>query len=839
MPGLRKSRSRLALLGAFAMAASVLAVGASPVSAVPGKADAAAGYSACVGPAAADAGFTDVAAGSTHDAAINCIAYYGITRGSSATTFSPGQTISRWQLAVMLQRASGPAGVDLPAARDMGFTDISDLGSSFQAAVNQMAALGVMAGTTATTFDPSGIVSRTTIVEALAGFLTSARVGPGGKALSRGVDRSLTIKDSTAANAATVTPDETFRDLGGVTFSAFEAIRALSEMGVVQGRSDGTFGPTASVTRGQAASFITRALAHTNARPAGLTMQASRASVTSAQDFRLAVSVRGNDFSVMESASVDVFSYAAKNAASAFKTDGTCNTGSSGVTTVSGGTAACTIEIDDDVTEPDGNAVIDADQISADRVYWAWTGAAGDTLDWDASSVSMDNSLVSNAASVSVSTVTVPTSAKVTTSVSADAKDKNTVRYGTTVTVTIQLMAGTQPIGVAGQSYTWFATGVHSPTGAARIIPGTGTKTVTTDATGRASFTITQADPDTNAAADGPNEDPDANDSTTWTYNIRSEGTAAAPVANTDIGFTVSAGGNGQGSVVFDDDPSEAEAVKVELQRTWSLRPAAGVTGRVGVTGKVTDQYGDALRGTTVFFDLDGNGNFGCADGTGCGDASDTPSTSIADGKIAGTVPRVTRTNGTNTISATLVSTVTDRWAVYRYQVAADLNGDGDVADDDEIATSQFIWAYHPTGWDPETGMISSTEGDNFTWRRIFGFDPANNTLLKVSRFPGNSWTPIKAHAITYKDTDFFEWYVRTAGDLEAADSQGSRWLTVDAFEARLAKFLEMGESVVRSGDRQVRLQMRVRQFNAKTGISVFEIGLDPGNDIGDPPASP
>ena len=836
MPGLRKSRSCLALLGVFAMAASVLAVGASPVSAVTGKADAAAGYSACVGPAAADAGFTDVAAGSTHDAAINCIAYYGITRGTSATTFSPNQTIPRWQLAVMLQRAAGPAGVDLPAARDMGFTDISGLGSSFQAAVNQMAALGVMAGTTATTFDPSGIVSRATIVEALAGFLTSARVGPGGKALSRGVDRSFRIKDSAAATASTITADESFRDLGGVTFSAFEAIRALSEMGVVQGRSDGTFGATASVTRGQAASFITRALAHTNARPAGLTMQVSRASVTANDEFQLAVSVRGNDFSVMESASVDVFSYAAKNAASAFKTDGTCNTGSLGVTTVSGGTAACTIEIDDDVTEPDGNAVIDADLISADRVYWAWTGAAGDTLDWDVSSVSMDNSVVSNAASVSVSTVTVPTSAKVTTSVSADAKDKNTVRYGTTVTVTIQLMAGTQPIGVAGQSYTWFATGVHSPTGSSRIIPGTGTRTITTDAAGRASFTITQADPDTNPAVDGPNEDDMANDLTTWTYNIRAVGTAAAPAANTDIGFTVSAGGNGQGSIVFDDDQSKAEAVKVELQRTWSLRPAAGVTGRVGVTGKVTDQYGNALRGTPVFFDLDGNGNFGCADSTGCGDGSDTPSTSIADNEIQGATRRVTRTNGTNTISATLLSTVTDRWAVYRYQVAADLNDDGDVADDDEIATRQFIWAYHPTGWDPETGMISSTEGDNFTWRRIFGFDPANNTLLKVSRFPGNSWTPTKAHAITYKDGDLFQWYVGSPG---TPDSQGTRWLTAGEFEARLSKFLEAGESVIRSSTRQVLLQMQVRQFNAKTGISVFAIALDPGNDIGDPPASP
>ena len=865
MPELRKRRSRLALLGVFAMVASVLAVSASPVSAVPGTAEGAATYSACVGPATADAGYTDVAAGSTHDAAINCIAYYGITRGSSATTFSPGQTISRWQLAVMLQRAAGPAGVDLPAARDMGFTDISDLGSTFQAAVNQMAALGVMTGTTATTFDPSGIVSRTTIVEALAGFLTSARVGPGGKALSRGVDRSLTIKDSTAANATTVTVDETFRDLGGVTYSAYQAIRALSEMGVVQGRGDGTFGPAASVTRGQAASFITRALAHTNARPAGLTMQVSKAAVTANDEFQLAISVRGNDFSVMESASVDVFSYAAKNAASAFKTDGTCNTGSQGVTTVSGGTAACTIEIDDDVTEPDGNVVIDADQISADTVYWAWTGAAGDTLDWDAnSSVSMDNALVSNAASVSVGTVTVPTSAMVTTSVSADAKDKNTVRYGTTVTVTIQLMAGTQPIGVAGQSYTWFATGVHSPTGSSRIIPGTGTRTITTDAAGRASFTITQADPDTNPAADGPDEDDMANDSTTWTYNVRAVGTAAAPAANADIGFTVSAG-NGQGSIVFDDDTSAAQAVKIEMQRTWSLKPTAGATARVGVTGKVTDQYGSPLRGKNIFFDLDGNNTFGCQTwvaststcttvGTGSTTVTNGTDTNQTNDVVDGASRRATRTNGTNTVSAVYRATAPATNVFAAYQVAADINSDGDVADTGEIATAGFYWADNPAGWNADTGMADPVGYG--PWRRV---DLGNNTLIHGTTSQG-TYAAVAAgdvRAYTYKEGDLFIWYVNATGDPANGAHQSNaheaspgasvvrdanvRWLGVAEFERRTKAYMATVASnfVDPIEIAPFSVDFRVRQYNAN-GQSIFEVRAWAGNAtfLQDPPPS-
>ena len=852
MPELKKRRACLALLGAFAMVASVLAVGASSVSAEAGRPEAAADYSACVGPATADAGFTDVAAGSTHDAAINCIAYYGITRGTTATTFSPGQTISRWQLAVMLQRAAAPAGVELPTAASQGFTDISGLGSSFQAAVNQMAELGIMAGTTATTFDPDGIVSRAVIVEALAGFLTNAQVGPGGKALSRGVDRSLTVKDGTTRSAVTIPIDETFRDLGAVTYSAFQSIQALAEMGVVQGRSDGTFGPAASVTRGQAAAFITRALAHTNARPAGLTMQAKDSAVSAAQDVELSVSMRDNDFAPVESAAVDFFTYSASNAARAFKTDGTCNTVQAGG---GGGSDVCVIEIDDAVTEPDGNLLLEPSNISADTVYWAWSGATGDRLDWDTSNLSMDNSDVSSAASVTVGTVASPAKAKVTLSVSSDAANGNTVPYGTTVTVTIQLQdSADKDIGVAGRTYSWFASGEHTQ-GSTLQIAGIGTRTVTTDSDGRAAFTLTQPDPvpgNTDTATEN------RNNATTWTYRITAVPIAggaagAAPAANTDIGFTVAAGGTGTGTVVFDDDDPKAQKVSIELRRDWGLRPtAAGTVASVGVTGKVTDQYGSPLRGQNIFFDLDGNDEFGCADMTGCGDSSDTASTAIAnhdDGnlandEIAGANRRVTRANGTNTVKATLSSSVTDRDAHYMYKVAADLNNDGDVGGTGEIATRQFVWAYYPTGWNSETGMIAADGGtpanDNFVWRRIYGFDPASNTLLKVSRYPDNTWTPTKAHAITYRDGDTFQWYVaeNTSDLTQGPDSNGTRWLTVAEFEARLAKFLEAGESVIRSSTRQVLLQMRVRQFNAN-GTSFFEVALDAGSDIGDPPATP
>ena len=837
MPELKKRRACLALLGAFAMAASVLAVGASSVSAEAGRPEAAADYSACVGPATADAGFTDVAAGSTHDAAINCIAYYGITRGTTATTFSPGQTISRWQLAVMLQRAAAPAGVELPAAASQGFTDISGLGSSFQAAVNQMAELGIMAGTTATTFDPDGIVSRAVIVEALAGFLTNAQVGPGGKALSRGVDRSLTVKDGTTRNAMTIPIDETFRDLGAVTYSAFQSIRALAEMGVVQGRSDGTFGPAASVTRGQAAAFITRALAHTNARPAGLTMQAKKSAVADNEDFDLSVSMRGNDFAPIESAAVDFFTHSTSNAATAFKTDGTCNTGSGGVQAAGGGTGVCVIEIDDDVTEPDGNVQFNPDRITQETVYWAWSGDTGDRLDWDTSNLSMDNSDVSSAASITISTVTSPATAKVTTSVSSDAANGNTVRYGTTVTVTIQLQdSAGKDAKVAGRTYSWYATGTHSGGSLGVQLSGTGTRTTTTDSEGKAVFTLTQADPDTNPVGG-------QDDATTWTYRISAVplaggGTAALPVTNSAIGFTV-ASGMGTGSVVFDDDRSEAEKVSIDLQRAWTPQPAAGTTARVGVTGKVTDQYGNTLRGHPMFFDLDANGTFGCetwvANTRVCTTPGNGDDTIATDGSIDGTTRRVTRSSGTNTVSATWAAGTTQ---AATYTVAADLDGDGNVADANEQQSKTHYWVLDPLGWDSDTGTALPLPG--FTG--ILIMDLANNAMVvnlpwaivpnsnpRAVEIPDPA-RPLEAplHRVyRYTDTTLFRWYVN------GAEATTLRWLTAAEFEVRMAKHLA-GSTPPGSPDSHV----QVLAYETKTGFPVFGIRLATGRSVQDP-ASP
>ena len=852
MPELRKRRSHLALLGVFAMAASVLAVGAPSAMAEAGRPEATATYSACVGPATRDAGFTDVATGSTHDAAVNCIAYYGITKGTTATTFAPSQTISRWQLAVMLQRAAGPAGVDLPEASNRGYTDISGMSSAFQDAINQMGELGIMTGTTATTFDPSGIVSRAVIVEALAGFLANARVGPGGRALSRDINGNITLKDSASVSATTIAVDETFRDIGGVTYAANQAIRALAEMGVVQGRGDGTFGPAASVTRAQAAAFITRALAHTNTRPAGLTMQSSAdvGGVTTATtaiprggSFDLSISLRGDDFAPVDSAAVDVFYHAARDAASAFKTDGTCNSGANGVQ--SAGVGACAIELDDDVTEPDGNTMAAPGTLTADTVYWAWTGDTGDTLDRD---VVEDSKITS----VALTTVTSADRAKVTTSVSRDAEGGNTVRYGTSVTVTIQLVdANGNNIGIADQTYTWDAQGVHAAAADGRL-SSIGTRTVTTDSSGKATFTLSQADPNTatsGARAAGNNN------MTTWTYNIAKMGTTVVDLeADMAIGFSVTGGGttgpSGSGSVIFDDDPPRALKVGVELQRTWTRRPDQGATARVGVTGKVTDQYGNPQRGVDIFFDLNADPRFGCAAGppidcttantgiTGAGTAA---------ASIPGTTKRTTRSNGTNTVSASWANAAPTTFAPYR--VGADLNNDNDVGDPGETAMANHLWTLGPAGFNAETGSaVATTPPSGVTGTGhggLVGVDLDTNALIHISAWNGAGGArdgTFVHRDYRYTDDTLFKWFVGglqadidANRDAYAVDSNGAplvRWLNTEQFEARMAKHIKrLGPGTTGAGNYGG--QFGVLSYNTKSGSTILSIRID-GNQNAD-----
>ena len=154
---LRNFRRHVAVLTALAMLASVL-VAAPAVAADDPEPNYEATFDACGD--APSAGFTDVPSGHANASDIDCIAYFGVTKGTSATTYSPLMSVTREHMALFLIRLAGLVGIDVPDAGDTGFTDTADLSAKSQAAISQLRQLGITQGTSATTYGPADSVTR-------------------------------------------------------------------------------------------------------------------------------------------------------------------------------------------------------------------------------------------------------------------------------------------------------------------------------------------------------------------------------------------------------------------------------------------------------------------------------------------------------------------------------------------------------------------------------------------------------------------------------------------------------------------------------------------------------
>jgi hypothetical protein len=84
---------------------------------------------------------------------INALAASGITTGTSATTYSPEDCVTREQMALFLMRA-----FSVPAAAVDAFPD--DDGRTGESAIDALFAAGITKGTSATTYSPDDVVTR-------------------------------------------------------------------------------------------------------------------------------------------------------------------------------------------------------------------------------------------------------------------------------------------------------------------------------------------------------------------------------------------------------------------------------------------------------------------------------------------------------------------------------------------------------------------------------------------------------------------------------------------------------------------------------------------------------
>ena len=508
-------KRRIGVLTAVAVLAALVPAltSVSPVSAAP-KATAvvavgsAPTFLAC--PASADipsAGFTD-----TTSTDVDCIAYYGITQGTTATTYEPTASVSRWQMALYLTRAMNEAGVTLGTGADQGFTDISGKSAEIQTAINQLAQAGVTTGVTATTYVPDNNVSRQQMAMFIERMLDTITVGPGGTSdaeLVGGATTTYINSDCGGVQACTALYNYTDIDSGSVTVEASNAIKELYDLGIHDSLSATTFSPASDMTRAAMATFLVGALNHSNLRPEGLIMQASAYSTIVNAAPTGHISYRDASFDPIVSTAVDVFTWKATGIEGdrAFATaTGLCED----AVLTTGAITGCYIDANEPATDLSGNlvptfnttgALVQATGVVGTDVYHAWTAAAATAFDNDlhSSGVTYDTiSVVGNPTAGDINcTNDVPAYA-------ATATQDATRHFGAVTTITCQVGNLTTDAETYVNVPKALATVTMNRTRVNDSLGGVGSVAVSdaeavigyTDATGAVSFTITgPADP--------------------------------------------------------------------------------------------------------------------------------------------------------------------------------------------------------------------------------------------------------------------------------------------------------------------------------------------------------
>ena len=188
---------------------------------------------ACAEGAQPPHGFTDVAGGSYAHADITCIKALGVTNGTSATTYSPADNVTREQMAAFLGRLYRNVTGKECAATDHGFGDVPST-SYANGDVGCLKNLKVV--TAAEGFRPSDDLTR---LEA-------------GQMMAR-LYREISGEDDCSADA------HGFTDVASVTDEdAQEDIRCIKATGITTGTSATAYSPGKTMTREMMAAFLAR-----------------------------------------------------------------------------------------------------------------------------------------------------------------------------------------------------------------------------------------------------------------------------------------------------------------------------------------------------------------------------------------------------------------------------------------------------------------------------------------------------------------------------------------------------------------------------------------------------
>ena len=284
------SRS-VGLLAGICLLVSLFAIAPPPIKAADPAPDYLASFEACPEDIIPDAGFSDVSARHDNAGDIDCIAYYGITQGTSPTTYSPDSPVIREHMALFLIRLANLVGIRVPSpGSTTRFTDVAHLTRESQDAISQLALLRITIGTNraGTTYTPDRNVSRGEMALFLQRLMDL--MDP----VADGRDIYGYIPDDVDRNAGDFDVESPFSDLDDVFVAVYDAVTQLYELGVASGYQGSVrfYRPSEDMSRAAMAEFMAAILDHSNLRPEGVMVQVSPTEGLDDFDITAMISVR-------------------------------------------------------------------------------------------------------------------------------------------------------------------------------------------------------------------------------------------------------------------------------------------------------------------------------------------------------------------------------------------------------------------------------------------------------------------------------------------------------------------------------------------------------------------
>ena len=163
---------------------------------------------------------------------MGCLVALEVTKGTSETTYSPGQAVTREQMAAFIARLYKAITKEPAPLSETPFTDVAPTSFAYDD-ISRVFGLGITKGTSPTTYSPQQTVTR----EQMAAFIAR-------------LYKAITKEPAPLSE----TP---FTDVAPTSF-AYDDIGRIFGLGITKGTSPTTYSPQQTVTREQMAAFIAR-----------------------------------------------------------------------------------------------------------------------------------------------------------------------------------------------------------------------------------------------------------------------------------------------------------------------------------------------------------------------------------------------------------------------------------------------------------------------------------------------------------------------------------------------------------------------------------------------------